>query len=192
MFKERDWTMKGQVKGPLNKLCLSRQLQQETPRMGLKVNTLYFTGGLLDKDFDIDDDFDPGHSLERAIDDYDFFSKHPITIGLPALRYIRSTALMFKFNGDVFRKLNQVTANCKDSYSPRVYELGWGEGRRILAYKGEMGRDYMSFFRRFDGQYPGRTWRLYPYIWKGEIDKVRKDISAAEFQLALDFINNGI
>jgi hypothetical protein len=203
-WKEKDGTRIGRLKPaycfkrnpedfcPTQVLCLSRQLYEETSQIWLKVNTLNFDG---DEDKLIFNAQTYDSVFGEAIDNFEFFLRHLSPEQVAKIQTVAIQGMNVTESPNTVQRIFSLTS-MDICYDVQVIDTRWHYTADITDTV-----DCASEFMEKGGEIQAwlqcnikdRGWRVYPYC-RGGKDKysLRYHLSAVDFQIARDYIRNGI
>jgi len=173
---------------PITRLCLSRQLRQETSSLWTKVNTVCFSS-----------QEESPHSFkirnQKAVTDYDYFFKHDTTRTLARIPTVILEVFTITHDMAAMCSLSEVTLGGRHP-EIRVIETGFS----LDCHSRHGARRFRSFMRmmekairKCESVTGKRIWKVYPITSSPEfMECLRKFLSPEDLSSALDFIEKGI
>jgi hypothetical protein len=175
---------------PVDMLCLSHQLHQETAWLWLKLNELHFDGDIRSLP-----DFEDGlHKFERAINDFAFFRSH-VDTNLPVIPRFIIEGIAILYGDSELVRLSQLTQDISEG-GLRLVDQGWvfdPHNKRWAKSFVEDGKRWVSLLRDSTFTQFHRTWRLFPwdFVPVGE-GLTSRYLSDEDNQFALRCIDKGL
>jgi hypothetical protein len=176
---------------PLQMLCLSRQLRQETSQIWLKVNVLNFDGDIDERDrrnLAITSD----SLFGEALDSFEFFHRR---INPAQFAMIQTVTIKGFGIADAPNAVQRIpSVRCwNPHYNLRIIDQHWYcflDTKNCAAGFMEKGRVIQASLRR---NIEARDWRVFPHLMEeSEKEWLRGHLSDAEFEVGLSYIRDGV
>ncbi|KAF1919496.1 hypothetical protein BDU57DRAFT_546143 [Ampelomyces quisqualis] len=180
---------KTHYQNPLTRLCVSRQLRDETSQLWLKSAVLHFDGanqGLTPQ---------PGIWSDRSVEAYTFFSQHPKTKSMAKIPTVMMDAIDLPLHVRAMRQLTAVTQESRLSDIRVVQCVRSNVLLNIINLEHLRGalRIIQRNVRKHDAtSLLERCWRVYPGAGaRCHLGLFRKHLSAEDFALTVAWMENG-
>lgn len=174
---------------PIEVLCLTRQLHQETMHLWPKMNELCFDG----ERYNLSDYQWTSSPLNCAIADFTFYLDHANENITSQLNFTIICSAIDCYPSEAL-KLLVLTQNMPH-LNLRVVDPGWSV---VKATKGtarefvKSGRIVVDFLRRDKFTGIRRTWRVFPKATGKAVEALRSHLSEEDYEFALDCVKNGV
>jgi len=175
----------------ITRLCLSRQLRQETSNLWTRVNTVHFDGS--------QDAYTSSRtSAMSAVEDYEYFIRHHTKRTLSRIPTVVINVCMYNYNNAAMRKLYKVTQHGQHP-EIRVIEFSFGSTLEVGSEKDRA----QSFWKRLqevkvsigesESLFPKRIWKIYPSRRSPRLlECLQKYLAPEDFKIAFDCIKHGL
>lgn len=179
---------KGDFGHPVDKLCLSRQLYQETAQMWFTINVLCFDGNHSHLS-----NYQWTPTIKLALSDWTFFLSHGSAINAIKLDFTIYGHSVEKYPTELL-KLSALTMSSLH-INLRLIDFGWHVGQRtrrgVLDFM-KHGTTNLTSSRLDELVGAERRWRVFPTVFtRYELQVAAQNFSEDEHQLMLDWIENG-